>query len=85
MLLMDYPYTIGEELPYHAKNSTYNLFHAYIDAHSQRLIDECTGDVVQDISKLKPQCSNMTFADQSRYNILFYKVVHKGGESDEIY
>ena len=51
-------------------------------AHSQRLIDECTGDKVQSISRLQSQCANMTFSDQIRYNIMFQKLVHKGGESE---
>ena len=45
MLLMESPPIIGEEILYYAKNATCNLLHAYIDAHSQRLIDECPGDV----------------------------------------
>ena len=49
MLLMDYPSRRWEELPYYAKTSTWDLLHACIYAHSQRLIDECPGDVVQAI------------------------------------
>ena len=30
---------------------------------------------------MQPQCANITFSDKSRYNILFQKVIHKGGES----
>ena len=83
MLLMDYPSIRGRKLPYYAKNATWNLLYAYKDAHSQRLIDECPGDGVQDTSRLKSQCSNMTFADQSRYyNRMFQKVVHQGGDSE---
>ena len=41
MLLMDYPSIIGEELPHDSKKATWNILHAYIDAHNQRLIDEC--------------------------------------------
>ena len=44
MLLMDYPSTREEELPDYAKKATWNLFHAYIDAHSQIWIDEYPGD-----------------------------------------
>ena len=44
--------TIGEYLPYHSKNSTWNLLHAYIDVHNQQLIDECSGDGVDAISRL---------------------------------
>ena len=59
-----------------------DLLYAYIDAHRQRLIDEFPRDVVQDISRFKPQRANMTFSDQSRYNIMFQQVLHKGGESE---
>ena len=52
MLLMEYPYIRGEEIPDDAKNYTWNLFRAYIDAHSQILIYECPGDGVQAISRL---------------------------------
>ena len=56
--------------------------HAYIDAHNQILIDECTVYEVKDISGLKTQYENMTFSYQRIYNIIFQKVVHKGGESE---
>ena len=59
-----------------AKNSTWNLYHAYIDAHIQIIIDECTGYGVQDVSILKLQCAFTIFSDQSRYNIIYQKVVH---------
>ena len=75
---MDYPSIRGEEITDYAKNPTYNCFHAYIDVHSQRLIDECTGDGVKTISRFQPQCANITFSYQIRYNIMFQQVVHKG-------
>ena len=50
MFLMDYPSIRGEYLPDDSKNPTWNLLHAYIDAHSQILIDGFTGDGVQAIS-----------------------------------
>ena len=78
MLLIDYPYIRGEYLPDHAKNSTWNLLRAYIDAHIQILIDEYPGDGVQAISIFQYQCSNITFSYQRRYNILFQKVMYKG-------
>ena len=81
MLLMDYPSIRGGDFPDHAKNSILNLFRPYIDAHSQRTIDEYPGYGVQSISRLKSQCANMTSSDQSRYNRLFYNLIHKGGES----
>ena len=49
-------------------------------AHSQRLIDEYPGDVVQAVIMLQSQCENMTFDEQIRYNILCQKVIHKGEE-----
>ena len=51
------------EFPDYAKNSTWNLLHVYIYAHSQRLIDEYIGDGVQYILILQYQCANMTFPD----------------------
>ena len=78
---MDYPSLRGECLPDYLKKSIWNPLHSYIDAHSQILIDECPGDGLQSISRLKYQCANMIFADQSRYNRLFHQVIQKGGES----
>ena len=47
MLLIDYPYIRGEEIPDYAKKATWNVLHAYIDVTSQILVYECPGDVVQ--------------------------------------
>ena len=69
-----------EKNPDYAKNSTWNFLHAYKDAHSQKLIGECPVDGDQAISIFKSQCSNLAFYDQRRYNIMFQKVVDKGGE-----
>ena len=80
MLLRDYTSIRGEGRPHSAKKTTWNLFHAYIDAHSQILIDGCTGYGAQAISRLKCQCENMTFSGQSRYSRMFQQVLHKGGE-----
>ena len=71
MLHMEYPYIRGEDFPDYAENATWNNFHAYIDAHSQRLIDEYTGYGVQDISIIKYQFAKKPFDEQIRYNILF--------------
>ena len=81
MFLIDYPCIREKYLPYYSKNVTWNLLHAYIDAKRQILIDQYPGDLVQSISILKPQCPNITFSDQIRYDRLFQKVVHKEGES----
>ena len=53
MLLMEYPSILGEEITDYTKIYTWKLFYTYIYAHSQRLIDECIGDVAQAISRLK--------------------------------
>ena len=49
--------------------------------HSRRLLPEFPGDGIKCIEKLKSHCDNMTFADRSRYDIIFQQVTHKGGES----
>ena len=77
MLFMDYPFIRGEYLPNYAKNFTWNLLHAYIDAHGQILIYEYPRDGLQAITKLQSQCANMTFYDLSRYNRLFQQVTYK--------
>ena len=69
----------GEEKPYWSKKATWNLLNAYIYANIQRLIYECPGYGVQDISILQSQCANMKFSDQIIYNRMFQKVVHKVG------
>ena len=81
MLLMDYTYIGGEDLTNYAKKAIWNLFRAYIDAHSQIAIDEYPRYGVQAISILQYQCANMTFSEKIRYNRLFHNVLHKGGES----
>ena len=74
---MDYPSIRGEDSPNHAKKVTWNLFHAYIDAHIKILIDKYPGDGLQSITRMQYQWSNMTFSDQIRYNRLFQQVIHK--------
>ena len=54
--------------------------HAYIDVDGQRLTEIFPGYRVPATSRLQSQCANTTFADQSRYNRLFQKVMHKQGE-----
>ena len=49
---MKYPYIRVEYLPDYVKTSTWNILHAYIDKHFQRLMEEYTGDGVQAISIL---------------------------------
>ena len=81
MLLTYYPYIIEEGFPYYYKQVTWNLFHLFIYVHSQRLINEYPGYVVQDITTLQYQCANMTFSNRIRYNRLLQKVFHKGVDS----
>ena len=81
MLLMEYPSIRGEEFPYYAKKAIWNLLYEYIDTYSQSLIDEYPVDGVQAITTFHYQCSNMTFADKSRYNILFQRVIYKVGDT----
>ena len=65
MFLIDYPPIRGEDSPDYSKKSTCNILHTYIDVHNQILIDEYPVDVVHAISRLKPQCENMTFSEKS--------------------
>ena len=76
MFLMDYTSIRGEDLSGYDRKSTWKLFHAYIDAHSQRSIDEYPGYGVHAISRLQTLCSNMKFSDQHIYNRLFQQVRH---------
>ena len=63
---MEYQSIRGEDFPNYAKNATWNLLHANIDAYNQRLIDEYTGDGVQAITMFQFQCANMAISDKSR-------------------
>ena len=49
MLIMDYPYIRRNYFLDYAKNTTWEMFHAYINAQSKRIIDEYPVDVVQTI------------------------------------
>ena len=62
MFLVNYPSIRGEYLPDYSKKFTWNLLHAYINVHSQILIDEYPVDGVQSTSRLKPQYANMNFS-----------------------
>ena len=77
IVLMEYASIRGNDSLDYAKNATWNLFHSYIDAHSQILIDEYTVDGVQAISIMQQKCANMTFSDQSKYNIMFQRVTQE--------
>ena len=79
MFLMDCTYIKREKFTDCDKNSTWNLLHAYIYSHSQRLIDEYPGYGLQDITRFQSQCAKMIFSKQIRYNRLFQKLIQKGG------
>ena len=79
-VLIDDPKIGGEDIK-DFKKSIRNLLHANIDVHSRRLIDEFPGDGVKFISKLQSHFANMNFYDKSRYDRIFQKVTHKGGDS----
>ena len=51
--------------------------HGTFYMHIQILIDDYTGDGEQAITRLKYQCANLNFSDQSRYNILFQHAIKK--------
>ena len=55
--------------------------HANIDVHSRRFISEFIIYGIKCTEKLKSRCANMTLTDKSRYDRIFKKVTHKGGES----
>ena len=55
--------------------------HANIDVHSIRLIAKFPKDGIKCIEKLQSHCTNMTFADKSRYDRNFQQLTQKGRES----
>ena len=71
-VLLDYP-KIGEDdiIDDYAKNAIRNLLHAKIDVNSRILIAEFPKDGIKCIDNLQSRCSNMTFADKSRYDRIF--------------
>ena len=77
---MDYPKIGGEDINRKQKKAIRNILHANIDVHSRRLISELQGDGVKFISKLQSHCANTKFSEKIRYDRLFQKVTHKGGE-----
>ena len=56
--------------------------HAYIDSHSQILIDDFPVYGLQAISRFQSQCANINFDEKRKYNRMFQQVVYKGGESE---
>ena len=57
-----------------------NILYVNINVHSRRLATEFPRYGVKCISKLQSPCANMTFALKKKYNRVFQKVTHKGGE-----
>ena len=80
-VILDYPKIGGDDIiEDFARNVIRNLLHANIDLHSRRLISEFPKDGIKCIEKLQSYCTNMTFADESRYDRIFQQITHKGGE-----
>ena len=77
---IDYPKIGGVDvIEGYAKNAIRNLLHANVDVHSRRLIAELPKYGIKCIEKLQSHCSNMTFANKSRYDRTFQQITHKGG------
>ena len=79
-LLIDYQTLGGEDIKYHVMKAISSLLYANIYVNIRRLISELLGYGVKFISKLQYHCANMTFTDKSRYDSIFQKLSHKGGE-----
>ena len=79
MLLMEHPYIRGEDFTDYTKILTCNILYAYMDAHTQRLIDKYPGDGVKFIKKLQSQCENMNFKTRSGIIDCFSKYFTKEG------
>ena len=77
-VFIDYPKIGGENIKSFAKKAIRSIFHANIDVHSIRLIDDFPGDGIKCIEKLQSHCANMTFAEKSRYYITSKQVTHIG-------
>ena len=55
--------------------------HANIDVHNRILIAKFPVDGIKFIKQLQSHCTNVTFSDKSRYDMIFQQVTHKGGGS----
>ena len=82
MFLMEYTSMRGEDFQDDSKQATWKLLCAYIDTHSQSLIDYYSEGGVQAITRFQSQCTNKNFSGNSRYNRLFQQMVHKVGDSE---
>ena len=71
----------GKNIKDYAKNAIRKLLHANSCVHSRKLIDEFPEDGIKCMEKLQSHCTNITFADKSRYDRTFQQVTHKVGES----
>ena len=56
--------------------------HGTFYMHIQILLDDYTGEGEQAITRLKYQCANLNFSDQSRYNIVFQHEIKTGVEPE---
>ena len=80
-VLLYYP-KIGEDdaIEDYAKRAIRNLLHANIYVHSRILISDFPKDGIKCLDKLQSHCTNMNFADKSRYERTFQQVTHKLGD-----
>ena len=67
----------GGDVKYYAKQAIRNRLHANSCVNSRRLIAEFPEDGIKCMEKLQSHCTNMTFADKSRYDRTFQQVTHK--------
>ena len=63
------------------KEAITNILHANIYVHSRILIADLPGDGIKFIEKLQSNCANINFSGKIRYDRIFQKITHKGGES----
>ena len=80
-VLLEYPKIGGGGIKDFIKNSIRNILRNNIDVNSWRLISGFPVDGVKCIETLQSHCANMTFSEKSKYDRIFQKLTHKGGES----
>ena len=79
-VLLYYPKIRGEDLKEFVKKAIGDILHSNIDVCIRRFIAKFPGYLVKCISNIQSHCANITFAGKIRYDRLFQKVTHKGGE-----
>ena len=78
-VLLNYPRIGGQDVEDYEKKDIRNILHTNIDVHSRGLIVKFPGDETKCIENFQSCCANMTFADKSRYYMVFKRVTNKGG------